>query len=349
LVLVGPLLCAVAVVCEGEGYRRAFYPSLQEIIHQRNKYHTSMYRHCLSRQVNEIELLKSFFCNEGELEIVKEHQYEQIKVILETPKGSLDTAELPSFSVNIALSFFYRKECSITMSITFPPFYPSTESLTVDFYGASKIFTREQEQQVRQEISNFALNKVGQECVLDVVQFAKDWLETTFMSPIASTPSSPVSDLSPCSSEAELSDDHHGENGIKQENQRLHEVRRVLLWFATIAPDRAKAVADWAKQLGLTGLSKLGTPALLVAEGAKVDVDEFISSLRSFRWKKMDLVWEECCRVPDVNSFRKFHHFDECMVSISDLQPIFRNAGLEEVFKEGLKMHGFTSFNVKVL
>jgi len=172
------------------------------------------------------------------------------------------------------------------------------------------------------------------------VQYAKEWLETTFSSPLTSSPSSP-SDLSPCTSEGESSD-YHGEKQI------LHDFRRVLLWFTTIAPDRAKALAEWAKQLGLTGLSKLGTPALLVVEGAKVDVDEYISSLRTYRWKKMDIMWEECCRVPNVNSFRKFQHFDECMVSIPELQPIFRNAGLEEVFKEGLKMHGYFSSNLKI-
>jgi len=246
------------------------------------------------------------------------------------------------------LSFFSRKECSITMSITFPPFYPSTESVAVDFYGTSKIFTREQEQQLRLEISSFAQTKVGQECVLDVVQFTKEWLETTFASPITSSPSSPT-DLSPSSSIGDFADHlHHGEGGVKHEKQTLHDFRTVLLWFATIAPDRAKALAEWAKQLGLTGLSKLGTPALLVVEGPKVDVDEYISSLRTYRWKKMDMLWEECCRVPNVNSFRKFQHFDECMVSILDLQPIFRNAGLEEVFKEGLKMHGYFSSNLKV-
>lgn len=55
-----------------------------------------------------------------------------------------------------------------------------------------------------------------------------------------------------------------------------------MIWFTTIAPDRAKTIAEWAKQLGLTGISRLGSPALVVVEGNKEDVDEYVSSLRVF-------------------------------------------------------------------
>jgi len=126
----------------------------------------------------------------------------------------------------------------------------------------------------------------------------------------------------------------------KSPKPKIYDFRRVLLWFSTIAPDRAKIVADWAKQLGLTGLSRLGSPALLVVEGPREDVDEFISSLRTYRWKKMDILWEDRSKVCDIGTERKFSQFIETMTSVSELQPIFRNVGLEAMYKEGLKIRG---------
>jgi len=293
-----------------------------------------MYKFCLVRQVNEIELLKSIYCDEGELQVVNEEQYELFRSIIESSKSvpAMDPDELPTFILNMRIPVFDEKRGAreMTMNIKIPPFYPSTEAVDVSFFGISKIFPRERERDLRREVEQFSQSKLGQEYIMDLIQFVKDWIEDN-----VSIASSPLSDSgshlsSSCSSIGSSS---------PQQSPKALDFKRVLIWLSTIAPDRAKIVAEWAKQLALTGLSKFGTPAMVVVEGAEEDVDSFVSSLRTFRWKRLDVLFEDSCKVDNIDSYRKFKQFDDCMVSLTDLQPIFRSAGLEEMYLEGLKVH----------
>jgi len=299
-----------------------------------------MYRFCLNRQINEVEILKSVFCGDGELRVWNEEQYEKLKHDL---KGGGEDDEIPQveLQLNLPLEPPYPSDANVMIDVTMLPFYPSSDGADVKIRVPRKILPESKERVLNDEAAKFVASKLGQECVLDLVQFVKDQIYDNSPPP---SPSSAKREPSNGSSKGLMKPSSPPSPAPSPPPTILtpkeQEFRRILVWFSTIAPDRAKTVADWAKQLGLTGLSRLGSPALLLVEGIKADVDEYVSSLRSYRWKKMDIVWEDKTRCSNVNDCRRFQHFQEIMLPLQELQPIFKNAGLEEMYKEGLKIRG---------
>jgi len=362
-----------------------------------------MYRFCLSRQINEVEILKSVFCGEGELKVWSEEQYEKIKKDVDNWSGAQEEEEIPQLDLQLALPLDppYPAATSVSLGVTMLPFYPSSDGVELKIRVPVKVMSAEQEVDLNDAASKFVAAKLGQECILDLVQFVKEWIydnappalppappvakpasepmhiekphpaESKKPEPATPSPSPALKDvkrnesvvlsISPASKESKItpssspaakavippnnanpngSSKGHAKQAPPPVPVKAQEFRRILVWFSTIAPDRAKTVAEWAKQLGLTGISRLGSPAILLVEGQKEDVDEYVSSLRSFRWKKMDIVWEDRSRCNNINDCRKFTQFLECMMPLPELLPIFRNAGLEDMYKEGLKIRG---------
>lgn len=311
-----------------------------------------MLRFCLTRQINEVEILRSVFCGEGELCVWNEELYSKHKQNVE--RRGLDEDETPqvALQLNIPLDPPYPQD-PVSFNITMPAFYPSSDGVELKTKVPRKILSEEQEGELNEAATRFVECKVGQEIVLDLVQFVKEWIYDNV--PPVVEPEIPVSTpikiekaqslhASLVSSSPGPSQSPGGSSkGFTKPSlpePKDKEFRRILIWFSTIAPDRAKTVAEWAKQLGLTGISRLGSPALLLVEGQKADVDEYVSSLRSFRWKKMEIVWEDKSTCSNINDCRRFTQFQEHMVALPELQSIFKNAGLEEMYKEGLKIRG---------
>lgn len=312
-----------------------------------------MFRFCLTRQINEVEILKSVFCGEGELCVWNDQQYAKLQQDAGRRGGPAEE-ETPqvALQLNLPLDPPYPQD-SLAFNITMPAFYPSSDGIELKMKVPRKILSQEQEGELNDAATKFVESKVGQEIVLDLVQFVKEWIYDNV--PPVVEPEIPVSapiqieksqslHASLLGSSPAISQSPGGSSkGLTKPTPpepKEKEFRRILIWFSTIAPDRAKTVAEWAKQLGLTGISRLGSPALLLVEGQKADVDEYVSSLRSFRWKKMEIVWEDKSICSNINDCRRFTTFQECMVTLPDLQPIFKNAGLEEMYKEGLKIRG---------
>lgn len=308
-----------------------------------------MFRSCLSRQINEVEILKSMFCGEGELKVWDEEQYAKLKE--DVANWEDDT---PQFELQLHLSLDppYPQDATFSINVTMPAFYPSSDIAEIQVSVPQKILSQEKEQHLSEAAGKFVASKMGQECVLELVQFIKEWIFDNAPpappAPQAPPPSQPIPikkpppPSSPAGSPASGTGSLGASKGLVKPvllEPKEQEFRRILLWFSTIAPDRAKILSEWAKQLGLTGISRLGSPAILLVEGPKPDVDEYVSSLRSYRWKKMDIVCESQYRCS--KDCRRFTQFKECMLSLPELQPIFRNAGLEEMYKEGLKIRGF--------
>lgn len=298
-----------------------------------------MFKYCLARQINEVEVLKSFFCGERELIIVNEDKYELLKGNFEAKRLSQADDTLP-ISINIKIPFSDASISksvreSVFINVKMPPFYPSAESAEVQLYGTNKILTQRQEDALKSDAYKFLQEKIGQECILDLVHYLRDWVEET-----AKRAKIDALKLNNALSNSIVPKSKNSTTTVNKPPQKMQDFRRVLLWFSTIAPDRAKTISEWARRLDLTGISRLGSPALIVVEGLAEDVTEYISSIRTFRWKKWDIVWEDKCKTHNISECRKFPQFQECMITLTELQPIYRKAGLEEMFREGLKIRG---------
>lgn len=52
-----------------------------------------------------------------------------------------------------------------------------------------------------------------------------------------------------------------------------------------IAAGKRQAISQWAKQLGLGGLAKIGWPGVIIVEGPEGDVRAYVDALSRLRWK----------------------------------------------------------------
>lgn len=76
----------------------------------------------------------------------------------------------------------------------------------------------------------------------------------------------------------------------KDDNNEIKKVIivRVFIYFHHIKSERKKKeIVNNAKELNLSGLWKEGFPGLLLAEGNRDDINEYIRILKSLKWQKM--------------------------------------------------------------
>jgi len=293
-----------------------------------------MFKFCVASQINEVEVLRSMFCGDKEFTIIDEEKYITLKFDVDHKRALHH--DTPLLSINVRVPWADSTK-NVFINIKMPAFYPSAEALRAQVFGTSSLLNKTQEDALDDAISKFAESHIGRETALELVQFVASWLEenvTRAPVPVTQTGAKKAGGKRAVVRTTAKPAAHV----VAQTSNK--EFRRILVWFCTIAPDRAKTIFEWAKQLRLTGFCRLGSPAFLYLEGPKEDVDEYFSGLRSFRWKKMDLIWEEKAKAPKLADFQRFPGFQEVNVSLPGLQPIFKQAGMEGVYRESLKIRG---------
>ena len=121
--------------------------------------------------------------------------------------------------------------------------------------------------------------------------------------------------------------------------------RRLLFSHHIINPNKRKVVVEWALQLGLGGLSKIGWPGVIVVEGPESGCQEYVSRLQHLRWKYLVVRGEMVERgAPgtDLDALRKLPRgFQELgQDGMSELARRCREAGLEQLFLTSMKIYG---------
>jgi len=278
-----------------------------------------MFKFCLNRQIQEIEILKSIFCGDQELVVKNEEQFTRFKT-----KGiSSSDGESDPFVLQFKLPIRgYKNSCSskqaVCFNVTLPNFYPSTESVIVRAEVFPPALPPTHMKSWKAGLDNFLAQKMGRECIFDLAQWVVGWLESS------------LKPFTRCFTSADAG------------KQKQVVFRRSLIWFSTIAPDRTKAISQWAKDLELTGCCQPCSPAVLLLEGQKENVDQCIVSLRqTFRWRKMEVISEEDARVDSITASRKFDKFREYnSKAVNELHQIFCDAGLESIYRDALKIRG---------
>jgi len=104
------------------------------------------------------------------------------------------------------------------------------------------------------------------------------------------------------------------------------------------SPMKRKSISAWAKELSLTGLSRPGSPGIVLVEGTESDISQYISWLKGLHWKKMQNVCEqkEALQGDSIDKLRRFSTFQEVQSeSLGDILPLFESAGLADMFFAG--------------
>ena len=123
-----------------------------------------------------------------------------------------------------------------------------------------------------------------------------------------------------------------------------HFGRRCIYTHHTIANSKRTAVIRTALQLGLSGISKIGWPGVIVIEGDENACQEYVRYVSSLRWKQLTVRGEEVYEMKEedtIDSLRAFppgfQEFGEkCM---SDAAKTCRDVGLEDLFLTAMKIY----------
>ena len=124
--------------------------------------------------------------------------------------------------------------------------------------------------------------------------------------------------------------------------------RRCIYSHHIIAQSKRVAVVKTAIQLGLSGISKIGWPGVIVVEGEENNVKEYVRYLSGLRWKQLTVRGEEVIdmsptdTIESLRAFPKgFQEFGEKEMSLA--AAACRDVGLEALFKTAMKIYSSTS------
>lgn len=129
----------------------------------------------------------------------------------------------------------------------------------------------------------------------------------------------------------------------RQQRPSTHFGRRCIYSHHIIASSKRSAVCQTAKELGLSGISKIGWPGIIVFEGDEEACKEAVRFLTSLRWKQFVVRGEEVIKIEDgenVNSLRKFPTFSEYGAKeMKAAAAACREVGLENLFLTAMKIY----------
>jgi len=121
--------------------------------------------------------------------------------------------------------------------------------------------------------------------------------------------------------------------------------RRGMFSHHIIASSKRQAISQWAAQLQLGGLAKIGWPGIIIVEGDERDVQHYVDALSRLRWKHFVVRGEQTVEG------RPGQHLDDLRAlplsfqefgtdGMSDFAARCRQCGLEELFIICLKLQG---------
>ncbi len=116
--------------------------------------------------------------------------------------------------------------------------------------------------------------------------------------------------------------------------------RRLIYSHHIIARSKRDAVRGFAKDMGVSGMSKIGWPGAIIVEGPEEAVCEYVSCLRRLHWKHLAVRGEEIIKISPgasggIDAIRKlpkdsFVEFGENQMS--EFAAACRRVGLEDLF-----------------
>eukprot|EP00929_Paragymnodinium_shiwhaense_P031422 TRINITY_DN17606_c0_g1_i1.p1 TRINITY_DN17606_c0_g1~~TRINITY_DN17606_c0_g1_i1.p1 ORF type:complete len:243 (+),score=54.87 TRINITY_DN17606_c0_g1_i1:626-1354(+) len=121
--------------------------------------------------------------------------------------------------------------------------------------------------------------------------------------------------------------------------------RRSMYSHHIIASSKRQVIGQWASQLRLGCLAKIGWPGLIVVEGDEQDVQAYVEALSRLRWKHFVVRGEQILEAPEgqgVDDLRAMPiGFEEFGTEgMSEFATRCRQYGLEELFLISLKLSG---------
>lgn len=288
---------------------------------------------CLQKQIDELDIITSIFCNPGELVIDDHSVTADINLFLSStlPKSTeIDQLLASRLEYRIHLQHNGSK---MSLRVELPHYYPILELAEVTL--SSDIFDRQQEKRINAEIRKFIKAKLNdtETYAFEVITWIQDNLERFVLNATAEKCNGDNSTKGKCGNET---------NEIDNYNEMFVDFERLWIYSHHIKSKiKRTAIIKNAKDLNLTGFSLPGKPGIICVEGLEEDTQEFWKMIKPMKWHRISIRKNELETImrTDIQERRKFSNFKEVMfteISMDETEEVKMNMS---VFMRFLEQH----------
>lgn len=261
---------------------------------------------CLQKQIDELDMLQSIFCNSGEFQIEDHSATADINEYL--------LGNLQELTQRLEYSIYFKEaNGKIEIKVILPNLYPTIEVANVSV--KSCILNKNDETLIKREIENF-IKKIDktEAYMYQVISWIQENIDA-------------FKNLKPI------------ETNLPEKVLEI-ELQRLWIYSHHIKSKTKRInIVNNAKNLNLTGFCKPGKPGIICVEGYKEDTEEFWKLLKGMNWQKITVKKSEdkICSIEKIDKFRIFQSFnEEIFIDIGDEQEVKMNMS---VFLKYLEQH----------
>lgn len=240
----------------------------------------SLIKICLRKQLDELEMLTSIYCNPGELKIDDHSVSADINEFLDDRLNDLNR----QLDYTIMLE---HNNSKIYVAFQLPHLYPCSKLANISV--RSSLFSKIEENAVKKRLEEF-LETVDKTDVytFEVLTWIQDNIDTFI--------------------------------GLREnrtqsvDNKKWIEFERLWIYSHHLkSKTKRQEIVKSARQLNLSGFSRPGKPGIICVEGWKKGTEDFWKYIRSMNWQKITIRKSEVKTIDleDLDSVRKFVNFTE--------------------------------------
>lgn len=267
---------------------------------------------CLSQQIDEYELLKSMYPNQGEIILSDKDTINEIRNFVDN-KTDYVPPHL-DFKLNLLVDGL-----KLEIFINLPSCYPKEEP---DIYVRCNKMNRQNESALNSKLSQYIKeNHMGEVCLYTAIS----WLQEN------------VDKFAVISEESNMLD-------AKSSQETKDEFARLWIYSHHIYNKKKREeIVKKARELKLTGFLLAGKPGIVCIEGHHSDCKEWWKDIKSMTWKKIMIRRTEIFEPSEEKTFKKFSSFEElCLVNpvhnkhsnMSELSKLMTVLGLNQIFND---------------
>ncbi|KAJ6633706.1 RWD domain-containing protein 2A [Pseudolycoriella hygida] len=239
----------------------------------------SLIKNCLRKQLDELEMLTSIYCNPGELKIDDHSIAADINEFLENRLSDLNR------QLDYTITLEHRTS-KIYVTFQLPHLYPCLELANISV--RSSLFSKTDENSLKKSLMDFTETLDKSEVYsFEVLTWIQDNVDKFI------------------GTEA---------NQTKSDNKQFIEFERMWIYSHHLkSKTKRQEIVKSARQLDLSGFSRPGKPGIICVEGWKKNTEEFWKYIRSMNWQKITIRKSELKTIclEDLNTKRKFSNFNE--------------------------------------
>ncbi|KAI0354690.1 hypothetical protein OH77DRAFT_481040 [Trametes cingulata] len=97
------------------------------------------------------------------------------------------------------------------------------------------------------------------------------------------------------------------------------------------SPQKRRSLSQWSHELSLTGFAKVGYPGVIYCEGAKEDVEDFVSRVKSMQWLALRLRFIEPAPQARGDEFRQWKEFEKVGEVVEEMRRLGRESFVVEM------------------